>query len=88
MKKLKAKRKLRVLHKKTDLRDSQQAGPTETVDEYLARGGIITMCEPGARSTDMQTGQWTRNRRRVLPPTPVDGVGSIPFLGKKTTDEQ
>lgn len=77
MKKLKAKTKRRVIKKTTDLRVSQQAGPVETVDEYLARGGIITMCEPGVRSTEMQTGQWTRNRRRVKPPTPVDGVELI-----------
>jgi len=77
MKKLKAKTKRRVIKKTTDLRVSQQAGPVETVDEYLARGGTITMCEPGVRSTAMQTGQWTRNRRRVKPPTPVDGVELI-----------
>jgi len=77
MKKLKAMRKLKLLKKTTDLRVSQQAGPTETVDEYLARGGNITICEPGVRSTEMQTGQWTRNRRRVKPPTPVDGVDPV-----------
>lgn len=77
MKKLKAKTKQRVIKKTTDLRVSQQAGSVETVDEYLARGGTITICEPGVRSTEMQTGQWTRNRRRVKPPTPVDGVDPI-----------
>lgn len=44
MKKLKAMRKLKILKKTTDLRVSQQAGLTETVDEYLARGGNITIC--------------------------------------------
>ena len=33
-------------------------GPTplraETVEEYLARGGKITVCEPGARSDDVE----------------------------------
>ena len=77
MKKLKAKTKSKSNHKITDLRVSQQAGPVETVEEYLARGGTITICEPGVRSTEMQTGQWTRNRRRVKPPTPVDGVELI-----------
>jgi len=83
MKKLKAKSN----HKITDLRVSQQAGPVETVEEYLARGGTITVCEPGVRSTEMQTGQWTRNRRRVKPPTPVDGVEMLPLTGNETTDK-
>ena len=83
MKKLKAKSN----HKITDLRVSQQAGPVETVEEYLARGGTITVCEPGARAADMQTGQWTRNRRRVKPPTPVDEVEMLPLTGNETTDK-
>ena len=42
------------------------------IDEYLARGGNITVCEAGARTEDIPQGQWTRNRRRVKPPTPVE----------------
>ena len=40
--------------------------------EYLARGGKITVCEAGARTEDIPQGQWTRNRRRVKPPTLPD----------------
>ena len=47
-------------------------GSVETIEEYLARGGNITVCEPGVRSTEAQTGQWTRNRRRIKRPTPVN----------------
>ena len=36
----------------------------EAVKEYLARGGKITVCETGARTENIQMGQWTRNRRR------------------------
>ena len=36
----------------------------ESVKEYLARGGKITVCEAGARTENLQVGQWTRNRRR------------------------
>ena len=36
----------------------------ESVREYLARGGKITVCETGARTENLQVGQWTRNRRR------------------------
>lgn len=36
----------------------------KAVKEYLARGGKITVCETGARTEDIQMGQWTRNRRR------------------------
>ena len=36
----------------------------ESVKEYLARGGKITVCETGARTENLQVGQWTRNRRR------------------------
>ena len=36
----------------------------ESVKEYLARGGKITVCETGARTENIQVGQWTRNRRR------------------------
>ena len=41
----------------------------ESVAEYLARGGTITVCEPGARTEDIPQGQWTRNRSRGKPPT-------------------
>jgi hypothetical protein len=32
------------------------AGPlvAETIEEYLARGGKITVCEPGARSDEVE----------------------------------
>ena len=36
----------------------------ELLKEYLARGGTITVCEAGARTENIQVGQWTRNRRR------------------------
>jgi len=42
------------------------------IEEYLARGGGITVCEAGSRTEDIPQGQWTRNRRRVKPPTPVE----------------
>ena len=35
---------------------------TETVEEYLARGGTITVCEPGARTEDLYVGQWGRKK--------------------------
>ena len=34
----------------------------ETMEEYLARGGTITVCEPGARTEDLYTGQWGRKK--------------------------
>jgi predicted peroxiredoxin len=45
---------------------------SESVAEYLARGGVITVCEPGARTEDIPQGQWTRNRSRVKAPTLPD----------------
>ena len=35
---------------------------TETLEEYLARGGTITVCEPGARTEDLYVGQWGRKK--------------------------
>ena len=35
---------------------------TESVEEYLARGGVITQCEPGARTEDLYVGQWGRKK--------------------------
>ena len=35
---------------------------TETMEEYLARGGVITVCEPGARTEDLYIGQWGRRK--------------------------
>ena len=35
---------------------------TESVEEYLARGGTITVCEPGARTEDLYVGQWGRKK--------------------------
>lgn len=34
----------------------------ETVEEYLARGGTVTVCEPGARTEDLYVGQWGRKK--------------------------
>lgn len=42
----------------------------ESVKEYLARGGKITVCETGARTENIQVGQWTRNRRRAPTKSP------------------
>ena len=42
------------------------------LEEYLASGGNITVCEAGARTEDIPNGQWTRNKKRVKPPTPVE----------------
>ena len=42
----------------------------ESVKEYLARGGKITVCEAGARTENIQVGQWTRNRRRSSSKSP------------------
>ena len=75
MKKLKAKKKPIVTAN----------GSVEPIEEYLARGGNITVCETGARSEEAQTGQWTRNRRRIKPPTPVDKVEIVPLSGQETT---
>lgn len=35
---------------------------TESVEDYLARGGTITVCEPGARTEDLYVGQWGRKK--------------------------
>jgi uncharacterized protein YbaA (DUF1428 family) len=47
---------------------------TESVEAFLARGGSITHCEAGARTEDIPMGQWSRNKRKVKAPTPVDVV--------------
>ena len=41
---------------KTNTALAASTGPlvAETVEQYLARGGKITQCEPGARSEDVQ----------------------------------
>ena len=39
-----------------------QITSTESVEEYLARGGTITVCEPGARTEDLYVGQWGRKK--------------------------
>ena len=35
---------------------------TETMEEYLARGGTVTVCEPHARTEDLYVGQWGRRK--------------------------
>jgi len=44
---------------------AQQGYKTETVEEYLARGGKITICPPGARSTDEDgaANPWAKRKR-------------------------
>ena len=53
-------------------KEADKAKLEEDLKEYLARGGKITVCEAGARTEDIPGGQWTRNRRRVKPPTLPD----------------
>ena len=36
---------------------------TETYEEYIARGGVVTVCEPGARTEDLYVGQWGRKKK-------------------------
>jgi len=57
---------------KSKLRKEEiKADLDKEMKEYLARGGEITVCETGARTEDIPQGQWTRNRSRVKPPTPL-----------------
>jgi len=58
----------------------------ETVEEYLARGGKITVCDPGARTEEAQVGQWTRNRRRVKATNPDTEVELVPLTGNETAE--
>ena len=58
----------------------------ETVDEYLARGGKITVCEPGVRTEESQVGQWTRNRRRVKATNPDTEVELVPLTGNEPAE--
>jgi predicted peroxiredoxin len=46
------------------LKRELETDDAELLKEYLARGGKITVCEAGARTENIQVGQWTRNRRR------------------------
>jgi len=46
------------------LKRELESSDAELLKEYLARGGKITVCEAGARTENIQVGQWTRNRRR------------------------
>jgi hypothetical protein len=62
-----------VLEDKSAARKAKAKAELEkSYEEYLARGGEITVCEAGARTEDIPTGQWTRNRSRVKPPSPVE----------------
>lgn len=47
----------------------------ETVEEFLARGGKIEVCEPGARTADLVVGQWGRGTKKKAP-TPLHDVHS------------
>ena len=51
--------------KKTTLKQQQHSGPqrVETIEEYLARGGKVTVCPPGMRSDDV-TYKHTYGRKR------------------------
>lgn len=34
------------------------------VEEYKENGGVITVCEPGARTEDIAIGQWGKRRAK------------------------
>jgi len=55
-----------------------EEGPTETVEEFLARGGKIEVCEPGARTADLVVGQWGRAGVKKKAPTPLHDIHSTP----------
>jgi hypothetical protein len=51
----------------------------ETVEEFLARGGKIEVCEPGARTADLVVGQWGRGSGpKKKAPTPLHDIHSTP----------
>ena len=51
-------------------REAEKAALAASMQEYLAGGGNITVCEPGARTEDIPGGQWSRRASKVKPPTP------------------
>lgn len=47
------------------------------IDEYLANGGQITVCEPHARTENIEYtgGAWGKRKKKVLPPPPPPPEG-------------
>ena len=42
--------------------DEERKEIDDAVKAYLKNGGTVTVCEPGARTEDIQVGQWGRKK--------------------------
>jgi hypothetical protein len=42
--------------------DEERKEIDDAVKAYLKNGGTVTVCEPGARTEDLQVGQWGRKK--------------------------
>lgn len=47
--------------------DDEQKEIDAAVEEYLKNGGTVTVCETGARTEDLQVGQWGRRKPAAKP---------------------
>lgn len=46
-------------------KDNQRTDDMEkALKEYFKKGGKVTVCEPGARTEDLQVGQWGRRKAK------------------------
>ena len=45
--------------------EEEQKENERAIREYIANGGKITVCEAGARTEDLQVGQWGRPKKKA-----------------------
>ena len=45
--------------------DHERQAYEAAVKEYLAKGGKITVCEPGARSEEVYTNVWGKSKKKT-----------------------
>ena len=51
--------------------ENERAILKAAVEEYKENGGVITICEPGARTEDIAVGQWGKRRSKHKKVGPV-----------------
>jgi len=46
------------------------------VEEYKENGGVVTVCEPGARTEDIKTNMWGGKKKKA-PTPPVEATKEV-----------
>lgn len=62
--------------------ENEKALLKAAVEEYKENGGVITICDPGARTEDLAVGQWGKRRSKHKKIGPLTLIKDLEKLKK------